>query len=132
MSAIALALAPATGFNRVVVPVPTSRSRFRRRGYNPAALLARVVSQELRIPMAADVLRRVRDPGSMNGSGRAERLQRITGCFESEKALAGESVLLVDDVLTTGATASECCRVLRSAGAGRIDVITAARVFGEL
>lgn len=115
----------------VVVPVPLSPARLRARGYNQAALLARQVARRAALPWEPDALARVRDPGPQDRRTRADRLERIGGCFgvtrRGNRLLEGRRVLLVDDVITTGATASECARVLLAAGVDAVDVIAVAR-----
>lgn len=115
----------------VVVPVPLSPARLATRGYNQAWLLARAAARTLGVAARADALRRVRDPGPQGHHGRAERRDRVRGCFEArpDPVLRGRRVLLVDDVLTTGATAGECARALRSAGAARVAVVAVARAL---
>jgi ComF family protein len=112
----------------VVVPVPTTAQRVRERGYNQAQLLA----HEL-----AAVTARAMDPLLSRASGTrtqttlqpAARAANVAGAFIADRAVAGAHVLLVDDVLTTGATAAECARVLDHAGACCIRLITFARAF---
>jgi ComF family protein len=120
----------------LVAPVPLHRWRFLRRGYNQAAILARALSRESGVAMVPDLLQRCRATRSQQGlSGRA-RLDNITaGAFRVHpwhaQRAAGARVLLVDDVLTTGATVSACARVLRRAGAAQVDVLTLARVVRD-
>lgn len=118
----------------LVVPVPTTVLRFLRRGYNQAALLARVVASTLGTPLEGRALRRVRDRGSQGGGSRAERARRARGCFAVVRpaAVAGRRVLLVDDVVTTGATASECAGALKDAGAAWVGVLAFARAVPGL
>ncbi len=117
-----------------VVPVPTTRGRFLRRGYNPAALLACAAASALGLPLRARLLERVRDRGSQGRRSRAERAESVSGCFAVPRpeAVAGRRVLLVDDVVTTGATASECAGLLREAGATWVGVLAFARAIPGL
>jgi len=105
--------------------VPLSQKRLSSRGYDQAKLLARRVSRELDLP-ARRMLGRVRDIPPQAQSGAHQRMAAIQGLFVPKRE-APASVLLVDDVLTTGATASECARVLILAGAQRVVLLTAAR-----
>lgn len=118
----------------LVVPVPTTVFRFLRRGYNQAALLARVVASTLGRPLEGRALRRVRDRGSQGRRSHAERAERVRGCFAVARPLAvvGRRVLLVDDVVTTGATASECAGALKDAGATWVGVLAFARAVPGL
>lgn len=119
----------------LLVPVPLHRWRLWRRRYNQAALLARALSRATGVPADPLLLRRVRPTAGQGGLGRVARLRNVTGAFRiapgATVALAGRHVVLVDDVLTTGATAAVCARVLRRAGAARVDVVTLARVVRD-
>jgi len=117
----------------LIVPVPLAVPRFVRRGYNQAALLGRATASILGRPMKAGILRRVRDLGPQGRHGPRERAARVRGCFSviDEGMVQNRRVLLVDDVLTTGATASECARVLTRAGAVRVDVMACARAIRD-
>ena len=113
-----------------LVPVPLHRSKLRTREFDQALALARHVSQGVGIPLWADVLIRHRPTRSQVGLSAAERQRNIRGAFTVQKPqyCAGKALLLIDDVYTTGATVQECARLLRQAGAARIDVYTLARV----
>jgi len=116
----------------VIVPVPLHRARLRRRRYNQAALLAQGLAKHMDRPAMLDVLRRVRGTASLGGKSAAERAAELEGAFAVRprrcSAIAGCRVLLVDDVMTSGATANACAEVLLTAGARGVDVLTAARV----
>jgi ComF family protein len=118
----------------VVVPVPLSPRRLRSRGYNQSVLLMSMIASCLGIRPLPAALLRVRDPGPQAGRGRHERQVSVEACFlaGSRTRVAGLHVLLVDDVVTTGATASECARVLKEAGATRVDAIAVARAVPGL
>jgi ComF family protein len=113
----------------LIVPVPLHRARHRDRGYNQSALLAGALSRRLRIPARHRLLRRVKDTGTQTHLTAAARLLNVRGAFHvaSPRMAAGRSVLLVDDVMTTGATLDECARVLRKAGAARVLALSVAR-----
>lgn len=111
-----------------VVAVPLHPRRLRRRGFNPAALLARSVARELGAPCAPVALERLRDTPSQTGLDRAARRRNLRGAFRARIPLAGDDpVWLVDDVLTTGSTLAEAARALRRAGAKRVVGLCAAR-----
>jgi len=112
----------------VVVPVPLFWTRQLLRGYNQAELLARMVARQLGLPCER-LLRRRRRTAQQARLDRAARQANVRGVFASRCGLraAGRRVLLVDDVLTTGATLGEAARVLEAAEAVAVSVLTAAR-----
>ncbi|PYO21968.1 MAG: hypothetical protein DMD88_07875 [Candidatus Rokuibacteriota bacterium] len=111
-----------------VVPVPLARDREWERGFNQAALLAERIARWLEVPVRAAWLARERATKPQSDLHAAERLANVRGAFRAAPAVADRHVLLVDDVLTTGATLAECARALRAAGAGCIGAVTVARV----
>jgi ComF family protein len=116
----------------VLVPVPLHRRRLFSRRYNQAALLAQALSRFSGIPAVLDALRRVRATAALGEKSAAARVAEVVGAFvvhSGRKArVAGRRVLLVDDVMTSGATANACAAALRAAGASGVDVLLAARV----
>ncbi|MBT8423060.1 MAG: ComF family protein [Gammaproteobacteria bacterium] len=112
-----------------LLPVPLHRRRLRTRGYNQAALIARVVGYELRLPVVTHCLSRVRHADSQTGLGRGGRLQNLAGTFVAHNPVAGAHVAIVDDVITTGATLRDCTRALLAAGAESVTCWVAARAL---
>ncbi|MBF0374100.1 MAG: ComF family protein [Alphaproteobacteria bacterium] len=115
----------------LLVPVPMHRLRLFQRTYNQAAMLARELSRLSGVAFAPEALSRGRATPSQGRMGRVERIKNVRGAFAPGRngdLVRGRAVLLIDDVLTTGATASECARALRKAGAASVDVLTVARV----
>ena len=110
-----------------VVAVPLARRRRIARGYDQAALLADAFARAARLPRLAGALRRVRETPPQVGRSREERLRNVAGAFQAARRVAGERLVLVDDVVTTGATASACASALRAAGARSITVVSLAR-----
>ena len=113
-----------------IVPVPLFRRRYRRRGYNQAQLLAEGLAQRSGLPVFSKILVRIRDTPSQVGLSLAQRRANMRGAFQCRslpECLQGKRVLLVDDVMTTAATANACSRALRAAGVGRVAVLTLAR-----
>ena len=113
----------------LVIPVPLHPRRQRQRGFNQAALLAAEVSKFLNIPSGAKDCVRVRDTRPQTGLRAAERRKNVAGAFDvpEPERVRGRRVLLIDDVLTTGATAHACAQALRKAGARGVWVGTLAR-----
>ncbi len=110
-----------------VVPVPLHRRRLRERGYNQAEMLARGVARRLQAPLRLDILVRLRYTPAQARLPHIQRLTNPGGAFAATASLSGATVLLVDDVMTTGATLSDCARALRAAGARRAYALVFAR-----
>ena len=108
-----------------VIPVPLHPERLRRRGYNQAALLARLIADCFQLPMREALLTRVKWTRSQTTRNREQRRAAMHGVFQADSKAAGLHILLVDDVLTTGATASACAQALLEAGAASVTLITA-------
>ncbi len=112
----------------VLAPVPLHVKRLRRRRYNQAALLAAELSRLARKPVLQDALERVRETVPLGPLSAAGRRAALAGTMAVRRDVVGLCVLLVDDVMTSGATADSCAAALLAAGAKRVDVLTAARV----
>ncbi len=112
----------------VVVPVPLHPARQRERGFNQASLLAQLLSAHTSIP-CKPVLKRIRYTTTQTALDRSERMENLHNAFRLRKNadVRGLRVLLIDDVLTTGSTLSECARVLKRVGARSVHAATAAR-----
>ena len=117
----------------LIVPVPLHRWRLFRRRYNQAALLGQALGRLSGLPVATALLRRRRNTPSQGRLSAAARRQNLAGAFAvpaaGRPALAGRRVLLIDDVMTSGATATACARVLKRNGAAAVDVLVLARVL---
>jgi ComF family protein len=117
----------------LVVPVPLHKSKRSDRGFNQAELIARAALKRLpkRLELATDVLVRQRATLSQVGLTREQRIENLRDAFRvrDRHLLRGTTVILVDDVMTTGTTLSECARVLKQAGAERVFAATVARAF---
>jgi ComF family protein len=111
-----------------LVPVPLAPARERQRGFNQAALLAERLARGLGRPVRPRWLRRARPTPPQSELGATERWANVRNAFQAAPAVAGRHLLVVDDILTTGATAAECARALRAAGARAVGVVTVARV----
>jgi ComF family protein len=119
-----------------LVPVPLHWTRLFQRRFNQSAELARAISRQRKVPVIDDTLLRVRATPPQVGLARDERAKNVHGAFSVEKTVRakvkGKRIVLIDDVLTTGATANACARVLRRAGATKVDVLTLARVVDQV
>jgi ComF family protein len=130
MAAVYAALPPLREAE-VCVAVPMHKRRLRQRGYNQAEVLAEAFARMVGLPVETDVLLRVHHKRSQIGQGRVARRRNIAGAFAVNESnvnrIAGRRGLLIDDVLTTGATAEECAAALLSAGAQAVLLLTACR-----
>jgi len=112
----------------LIVPVPLHPKKLKFRGYNQSDCFAQGLSQVMKIETIPNAIARVKDTSTQTGMGRMERLENMMTSFVVSDPLkvAGKSILLVDDVLTTGATLEACAQVLIKAGASRISIATLA------
>lgn len=110
-----------------LVPVPLHRRRLTERGYNQAALLARAWGRWLGLPVRPGALRRVRPTAAQAELPGYQRRHNVRGAFRARRRVAGRPIVLVDDVVTSGATVGEAARALREAGASRVVVLALAR-----
>ena len=115
----------------VLVPVPLHRWRLWGRGFNQSAIVAKELSRRTGLPVSVDALRRTRATPPFKGLGMRQRRRTVAGAFRARRPseLQGRTVVLIDDVLTTGSTAEACARALRKAGASRVDLVSWARVI---
>ncbi|MBD5632223.1 MAG: ComF family protein [Clostridia bacterium] len=116
-----------------IVCVPATAKTVRERGYNQSLLLAKAISSKISAPVIRDAVIKVRDTSSQKSLSRKEREANLYGAFKVKKhsELKGKTVLLVDDILTTGSTANELTRVILNAGAKEVYLATAASVEYE-
>ncbi|WP_417794312.1 double zinc ribbon domain-containing protein [Terasakiella pusilla] len=113
----------------LIIPVPLHWLRLFRRRYNQAALLAHEISKQSGLPVQAQALKRVRPTRPQGHLSRLARQQNLKGAFTCSLDLTDKTVLLIDDVLTTGTTVLNCTRELHRAGAKAVNILTIARVF---
>jgi ComF family protein len=118
------------GGDRLLVPVPLHRSRLWQRGFNQSLIIARALSRRTGLELAPSLLARTRRTPPLQGMSARQRRRTVAAAFKVRESagLSGRTIVLVDDVLTTGATAEACARALRKAGAARIELISWARV----
>jgi ComF family protein len=114
----------------ILVPVPLHRTRLWQRGFNQSALVAQELSRKLKLSSEPLVLKRLKRTPPLKGMSSLQRRRTVAGAFKvaDKEAVAGRTVILVDDVLTTGSTAEACARALQRAGAARVELVTWARV----
>lgn len=114
----------------VLMPVPLHRTRLWQRGFNQSALVAREIGRRLRLRSDPLALRRLKRTPPLKGMSRLQRRKTVAGAFSvrNKAAVIGKTVILIDDVLTTGSTAEACARTLKRAGAARVELVTWARV----
>jgi ComF family protein len=116
----------------LVVPVPLGRERMKERGYNQVGLFAIPLSRLQNWHYSPRVLRRVRETRSQVGLSAAERKENISGAFWANPTLAsGKSLLLMDDVTTTGATLAACAEALQEAGARTVYALALAKALPQ-
>jgi len=138
LAAAMLPLRPRTDGRSVLIPIPLAPKRLRERGYNQSEMLARALARQWRIPVARDVLVRARETPTQTALTPGTRLANVAGAFGTRNAelgtgnssafrLPSSTLILVDDVFTTGATLAEAARALEQAGATRVMGITFAR-----
>jgi ComF family protein len=125
---LALALPRDQAFD-LIVPMPLHWRKRWQRGFNQSELLAREIGRRTNVPLKSAV-RRIRFTSAQAGLSNSKRRLNVSGAFRSKtkNSLAGKRVLLVDDVMTTGASAASCARALKLAGARQVTLLTLARV----
>jgi ComF family protein len=121
-----------SGEEWLLAPVPLHRWRIWRRGYNQSALIAAALAGRARLETRLDLVERIRATPPLRGMEPRARKQAVRGAFRvnarAKAAVKGRAVLLIDDVYTSGATANGCARILKRAGARRVDILVWARV----
>ena len=108
----------------MIIPVPLHWLKKRERGYNQAFWLAKGLASIYAVPVDSSIIKRTRYTVSQTMLGSTERMVNLDGAFTINKSLNNQHILLVDDVLTTGSTISNCAKVLRENGAARVSGIT--------
>jgi ComF family protein len=115
--------------DQIIIAVPLHRTRLWSRGFNQAAMIGSELARRTGIPTARFALRRVKRTPSLKGLSGSQRRRTVAGAFAADRSkVEGRTVLLIDDVLTTGSTAEACARALKRAGAMRVELVSWARV----
>lgn len=109
----------------LVLAVPMNKKRLLKRQFNQADLLAKCLAKELKLSYQSECLRRPKSTSQQQGKTRKQRQSNLKGAFDVDKAqVQGKDIILIDDVWTTGSTASACAKVLKNAGASSVNVVT--------
>lgn len=112
-----------------VIPLPLHPRRMAERGFNQAIEIARPLARRLRLPLATDLCERIRETSPQEGLTLLQRRRNLRNVFACRSDLSGRRILLVDDVVTTGASVGECARTLKLHGAAHVTVVAAARTL---
>ena len=116
----------------LLMPVPLHPARKRERGFNQSEILAEMVSERINVPLAKGILRRIKNTKDQTNLSAEQRRENVAGAFSVShpERISGKRIILVDDVITTGATLKECAKVLKEAGAKRIVAATLVVAMG--
>jgi ComF family protein len=117
----------------IIIPVPLHKLRLYKRMYNQSALLAKAIARISNVKYNPYILKRIRNTTPQSGLSQKQRQGNVKNAFainpKQLAAIKGKNIILIDDVMTTGATIEECCKILRKAGVSKIYVVTLARTF---
>lgn len=116
----------------MIIPVPLGKNRLKERGYNQVGLVARPLAYRLGLKYEPEALRKMRETRSQVGLTVSQRRENVHDAYQADqKVVKGKSILIMDDVATTGSTISACTETLLSAGAQEIYVLTIARALSH-
>ena len=118
----------------LIVPLPLSKKKLRKRGYNQCDYIARGISAKTGIPVAADLIKRTKANETQTHKTRDERWLNVEGIFSVTKpqSLEGQHILLVDDILTTGATLCSCASAIKSSCDCKVSILTLALTYNGI
>jgi ComF family protein len=113
----------------IIVPVPMTGAGLKKRGFNQSALVAKALGRARDIPLRLDLLLKIRETPPQLGLSRRARLRNLRGAFSAEPGVKGLNVIVLDDVITTGATMRECASALKKSGATEVTALSIARTY---
>ena len=113
----------------IIIAVPISKNRLKKRGYNQSELLAKEIAKNLELKLEQNIIKKVKNNIPQSTLNKDEREQNVKDVYKiiNKEIILNKKILLVDDIFTTGATANECSRILKENGAEKIDVFTIAK-----
>ena len=117
------------GFYDIIIPVPISRERQKKRGYNQSLLIAKKIANQLRAKVDINILIKQKNNVQQSTLNKQEREENVIDAYKiiNQRKIIDKKILLVDDIYTTGSTVNECSKILNLAGAKKIDVFTIAK-----
>ena len=117
----------------ILVPVPLSGKKKRRRGFNQSEEIGKAIAEATSLPLLSDVLIKIKDSKAQVGLDREQRIENIRNCFAvgNKEKIERKKIILLDDVYTTGSTMNECARILKESGAEEVVGLTVAREIME-
>ena len=113
----------------IIIPVPISIKRKLKRGYNQSLLIAKEIASKEKIKLKKDIIVKIQNNSAQSKLNKEDRTENVKNVYKvtNNKETINKKILLVDDIFTTGATANECSRMLKSSGAKKIDILTIAK-----
>jgi len=116
----------------IVVPVALSKHRMKTRGYNQSAIIAKMIAKQIEVKFSGKAITRIKNTRPQVGLSAKERHLNVVDAFSAERSFfQGKNVLLVDDIITTGATINECTKAIKNSGANKVYVFTIARTINQ-
>ena len=116
-------------FYDIIIPIPISKKRLKQRGYDQSLLISRNISKILDTRLEKDVLIKKKENKIQSKLNKNQRNENVKNVYEAKykEKIVNKNILLIDDIYTTGATANECSKILKIAGANKIDILTIAK-----
>lgn len=116
-------------FYDIIIPVPISKKRFKKRGYNQSFLIAKEIAKNFTIKLEEDVLIKTQNNIAQSTLNKKEREQNVKNAYKiiNMEKIKNKNILLIDDIFTTGATVNECSKILKLGQAKKVDILTIAK-----